>query len=133
MIMKNELKAVIFDFNGVVIDDEPLHLELLEQALLEEGIKLDPKAYHQKYFGFDDRGVLTSALRDFGRPAEAEDQGYIRELIDRKAARYLDAVRSRDLLFPGAMDLIKKLSPKFALAIVSGALRQEIDLALDRG
>lgn len=131
--MKTELKAVIFDFNGVVVDDEPLHFELLQHLLLEEGIELDAVEYHKRYFGFDDRGVLTSALRDFGDPSKASDEAYVRELIERKAGRYLDAVRTRDLLFPGVAPLINALAARYPLAIVSGALRQEIELALDRG
>jgi beta-phosphoglucomutase len=131
--METELKAVIFDFNGVVVDDEPLHFELLQQLLLEEGMALEAAAYQKNYFGFDDRGVLTAALRDFGRPAKASDEAYVRELIERKAARYLEAVRTRDLLFPGVVTLIRNLANRYPLAIVSGALRQEIELALERG
>ncbi|HWQ33422.1 MAG TPA: HAD family phosphatase [Blastocatellia bacterium] len=128
--MNAGLKAIIFDFNGVIVDDEPLHLELFRRVLEEEGLSLSAREYHEKYLGYDDRGAFTAALADQGRAA---DQAYIQSLIDRKARYYLDAINERMLLFPGVTELARRLAEKFPLAIASGALRHEIELVLKRG
>lgn len=126
-------KAVIFDFNGVIVDDEPLHLELFRRVLGEEGIPLSDEDYHAKYLGYDDRGCFTAALADAGRTELANDAAVIAELIERKAEYYRQAIAERMLLFPGAVELVKTLAAKYPLAIASGALRGEIEIVLQRG
>ena len=127
------LKAIIFDFNGVIVDDEPLHLELFRRVLGEESIALTDEDYHAKYLGYDDRGCFTAALTDAGRVELAADAAFIAELIERKAGYYREAIEQRMLLFPGAVELVKKLAAKFPMAIASGALRGEIEVVLNRG
>ena len=77
------LRAMIFDFNGVIIDDEPLHLELFRRVLNEEGIGLSDEDYHAKYLGYDDRGCFVAALADAGRGELAADAAFIQDLIRR--------------------------------------------------
>ncbi len=126
------LKAVIFDFNGVIVDDEPLHLELFRRVLGEENIELTDEDYHAKYLGYDDRGCFTAALADAGR-AELVTAEFIGELIERKAGYYREAIEQRMLLFPGAVELVKTLAAKYPMAIASGALRGEIEIVLRHG
>src|SRR4051794_1526793 len=49
------IRAVIFDFNGVLVDDEPVHFALFRAILAREGIALDERRYHERYLGYDDR------------------------------------------------------------------------------
>ena len=56
------LRAVIFDFNGIIVDDEPIHFRLFQKVLGEEGIVLTEEAYYARYLGFDDRGAFTPAF-----------------------------------------------------------------------
>ncbi|MFN0107323.1 MAG: HAD family hydrolase [Blastocatellia bacterium] len=126
------LKAIIFDFNGVIVDDEPLHLELFRRVLGEESIALTDEDYHAKYLGYDDRGCFTAALADADR-TELATAEFIAELIERKAGYYREAIEQRMLLFPGAVELVKTLAAKYPLAIASGALRDEIEIVLQRG
>jgi HAD superfamily hydrolase (TIGR01509 family) len=127
------LKAIIFDFNGVIVDDEPLHLELFRRVLGEENITLSDEDYHSKYLGYDDHGCFTAALADAGRADLANDATVIAELIERKAGYYRQTIEERMLLFPSAVELVQKLAAKFPLAIASGALREEIETVLRRG
>jgi len=127
------LQAIIFDFNGVIVDDEPLHLELICRVLAEEGVVITEEDYHDKYLGFDDRGAFVAALADTGREQLAANTAFINDLIARKAALYLRAIDERCLLFPGAVELVQRLAARFPLAIASGALRHEIELVLARG
>ncbi|HXG50880.1 MAG TPA: HAD family phosphatase [candidate division Zixibacteria bacterium] len=118
------LRAVIFDFNGVIVDDEPVHFELFREILGEEGIELTKERYYERYLGFDDRGAFAAAFRDHGRLlGGAELEG----LVERKAARYRAAIRDRVVLFPGVRSLVEHLARRLPLAVASGALRHEIE------
>ncbi len=128
-----KLKAIIFDFNGVIVDDEPLHLELFRKVLLEEGIFLSDEEYHEKYLGYDDRGCFTAVLCDNARTPDAASDLFIHELIARKAEYYRQAIQERMLLFPGVVDLVRRSAEAYPLAIASGALRSEIEFVLERG
>ena len=75
-------------------------------------------------------GRLAATPPARGDQVEAE---YIHQLIARKAARYLQTIRERDLLFPGVRELVQRLAGQFPLALVSGALRQEVEFVLARG
>ncbi|MGE0131068.1 MAG: HAD family hydrolase [Blastocatellales bacterium] len=131
--MPTDLRAVVFDFNGVIVDDEPLHLELFRAVLAEEEIALSDEDYHEKYLGYDDRGCFVAALADAGRERESNDAAFIADLIERKAALYRAAINERYLLFPGVVELVRGLADKFPMAIASGALRDEIEMVLERG
>jgi beta-phosphoglucomutase len=130
--MTSTLRAVIFDFNGVIVDDEPLHLELFRRVIHEQGATVNDQDYHEKYLGYDDRGCFIAVLRDAGMKQEADDMVLIDRLIARKAKLYEHEIRERYLLFPGVVDLVRHLSRRYPLAIASGALRNEIELVLDR-
>jgi HAD superfamily hydrolase (TIGR01509 family) len=123
------LRAILFDFNGVLIDDEPIHCELLRRVLDEEGIAIDEDEYYRDYVGFDDGAALRFAFEREGRPL---DEMTLRRLCARKAAYYQEALRERPYpFFPGAIDLVRDAAAAgLPLGIVSGALRSEIEPAL---
>ncbi len=64
------LRAVIFDFHGVIVDDEPWRLELFRIVLAEEGVGLTDEDYREKYLGYDDRGCFVGLDRRFGHPIQ---------------------------------------------------------------
>lgn len=121
------LRAVIFDFNGVLVDDEPLHLEMLQRVLEEEGISLSEKDYYARYLGMDDRDCFRTAFREKGKGL---DKSALAELVRRKAVYYREAIQKKMVIFPGVLELVPRLSLRFPLAIASGALRSEIELVL---
>jgi HAD superfamily hydrolase (TIGR01509 family) len=121
------LRAVIFDFNGIIVDDEPIHFKLFQKVLGEEGIVLTEETYYARYLGFDDRGAFSAGYRDNNR--QLSDAKLI-ELIDRKAVYYQDAIRNHVAIFPGVKNLIHSLAGKLPLAVASGALKQEIETIL---
>lgn len=123
------LRALLFDFNGVLVDDEPLHFRLFRDVLAEEGIELTEPVYWSRYLGFDDRGCLEAAFSDAGRTAAP---ALVARLIARKAARYQEEIRRGGYpFFAGAVDLVGAAARSgLALAVVSGALRDEVEGAL---
>jgi len=121
------LRAIIFDFNGVLVDDEPVHLKLFQRVLREEGISLTARDYYARYLGMDDRGCFKAAYQEHGRKL---DNAFLAELIRRKARYYREAIEEGILFFPGVKELIPTLSSRFPLAVASGALRTEIETIL---
>jgi beta-phosphoglucomutase len=126
------LKAVLFDFNGVIINDEPLHQKLIEQILLEENLRPKAGEFRQFCLGRSDRACLKDLLTYRGRIV-TED--YITSLIARKSRAYHQQLAEIDKLpiYPGLADLIFQIrAAQISMAIVSGAVRPEIDLVLNR-
>jgi HAD superfamily hydrolase (TIGR01509 family) len=121
------LKAIIFDFDGVLADTEPLHFRMFRQVLHEEGLPLSEQDYYQKYVGLDDRGCFQAVLVAHGRPALPET---VRRLVERKAALMLELIKVTPVVYRGIEDFVKGAAGRYRLAIVSGALRHEIELIL---
>jgi beta-phosphoglucomutase len=121
-------RGILFDFNGVIIDDEPQHCEALTAALAEYDIPLDRDTYYREYLGFDDRECFRFTFERHGRPADAQA---VADAIERKAQHYGAAIRRSMTLVPGACEFVHAAADEgLALAVVSGALRREIDLVL---
>ena len=121
--------AILFDFNGVIVDDEPQHCDALIATLADYGIALDRATYYHEYLGFDDRECFRFSFARTGRPV---DEPGLREAIERKHAYYARALREAMRLVPGARDFIERAAGDgLRLAIVSGALRREIELVLE--
>ncbi len=89
--------AVIFDFNGVLVDDESVHFALFQEVLAQEGVAITDRDYHERYLGYDDRGCFEAALRDAGQSA---DRARLDELIARKARRVLRGRRAGPAILP---------------------------------
>ncbi|MBI1997417.1 MAG: HAD family phosphatase, partial [Deltaproteobacteria bacterium] len=121
------LRAVIFDFNGIIVDDEPIHFTLFQRVLGEEGIALTEQDYYARYLGFDDRGAFIAGFRENSRSLSAEK---LHELIERKADYYQEAIRNHVTVFPGVKTLVADLAQTLPLAVASGALRHEIETIL---
>lgn len=122
------IRALFFDFNGVIVDDEALHYELFRQVFEEEGIVLHEDAYYEKYVGCDDEGCFRLV---FGASKRSLDQVLLMRLIARKASYYQTHIERHGFdFFDGAADLVRQAAQSLTLAVVSGALRQEIESAL---
>jgi beta-phosphoglucomutase len=94
-----DLRAIIFDFDGVIADTEPLHFAALQQVLADIGLTLTESAYYADYLGFDDRGCFMAALQAHRREVTP---ALLKHLMDRKATAYLAAVKQRLIIFPRA-------------------------------
>lgn len=117
--------AAIFDFNGVIVDDEPLHYEAFRRTLAVRGLELRREDYYRRYIPLDDVSFFRAALRDFGQPC---DEGAIHDQVLRKGRIYQELILGGAASFDGVVPLIRELSAAgdCGLAIASGALRAEI-------
>ncbi|MBD2427905.1 HAD family phosphatase [Phormidium sp. FACHB-1136] len=124
------LRAVLLDFNGVIINDEPLHQTLIQDLLLEENLRPSLEDYQQVCLGRTDRACITDLWQRQGRVVT---EAQLNKFLDRKAARYRDALAALDSipLYPGLEDVVYQIrAAHLKLAIVSGARRSEIDAVL---
>ena len=122
--VSGKTQAVLFDFNGVIIDDERVHLELFQDVLSRHGVELDEDVYWREFLGMDDRGAFAGAwTQAFGQPPGEE---HLTGMIREKAALYRKRLESGLPLYEGAVNLIRALSSRLPMGIVSGALRDEI-------
>lgn len=125
------MRAILFDLNGVLVDDEPIHCELVCDILAEEGVRIGEEDYWSRYLGLDDRACFAAALADAG---SAAPEALVARLVARKAAYYQMRVRRDGFpVFPGARELvIAAHDAGWRLGIVSGALRAEVEGALEQ-
>jgi HAD superfamily hydrolase (TIGR01509 family) len=117
------IRAVVFDFDGVIANSEPLHYLAFKDVLQEAGIPFTEEEYYASYLGYDDMGVFRALARARRLAWTAEDMA---AFVARKAVRMEVLERERPILFPGAHAAITRLASALPLAIASGALREEI-------
>jgi beta-phosphoglucomutase len=122
------LRAIVFDFDGVLANSEPLHFRAFRDVLADRGVTLTEADYYTRYLGFDDLGAFRAIARDQGRTWTVAD---LRSLTDDKAVRMEALERDASVLFPGAVEAIQRTAAAVPIAIASGALGAEIRRVLD--
>jgi len=123
------IRAILFDFNGVLVDDEPIHREIFERVLADEGIPFAAEEYLARFLGLDDRACFAAVLAEAGEPVTVPR---LMRLIARKASYYQESIRKGGYpFFPGVAELVASLAAQGRmLGVVSGALREEVEGAL---
>ncbi len=121
--MTSALQAIVFDFDGVIADSEPLHLRAFQRTLDADGLPLDAEEYYARYLGYDDVGLVRALARDRN---VAMTDAQVEALVARKAAVLQELLHGGDVIFPGAAAFIRAAAAEVPLAIASGALRHEI-------
>jgi HAD superfamily hydrolase (TIGR01509 family) len=119
--------ATLFDFNGVLIDDEAVHLAAFREVLAPLGIQVEDATYEERYLGFDDAGAFRAILEDAGRAPTDED---VARLIEAKKPVYMRRIATDLVVFEGAREIVERRAQVGPVGIVSGALRHEIEHAL---
>ena len=122
------IRAIIFDFNGVIADDETPHVSCFQEALAEVGLILSTEDYYGAYLGMDERTCTRMLLeqRD-GTCDEAE----VFRIAERKAELFRAYTSlHKPLLFPGVVGFVQAAKRRYRLAIASGGRRAQIDAAL---
>jgi len=123
------IRAVVFDFDGVIADSEPLHLRALQEVLSPIGLTVDRREYYSRYLGYDDVGAFRAIGSDRG--VQLTDDR-IRTLIAAKSTIY-QSLLTADVLYAGAHECVRRLADVYPLGIASGALRHEIEAILRAG
>lgn len=123
------IKAILLDFNGIIINDEPIQMKAYQDILKNEGIDLTEEDYYAS-MGMDDETFVASAFERAGKTAEGNK---VLELTQAKTQKWREIVANEIPVFDGVENFIKKMvSNDIALGIVSMAKREEIDFVLEK-
>lgn len=122
-------KAIVFDFDGVLADSEPLHLAAAREIFASLGLTLTTEEYYARYLGYDDEGMFRVMGEIHGIRLDARQKG---ALIAQKSAIFDDLIAHTDVLYPRAAECVERLARVYPLGIASGALRHEIDAIVRR-
>jgi len=123
------LRAIVFDFDGVIANSEPLHYLAFQDVLGQSGLTFLEKEYYDRYLGYDDVGVFKAVAADRGLAWTVER---IAGFVQFKAAVLERLEQNTSILFPGADAAIRRAAAIVPLAIASGALGVEIRRVLAR-
>jgi beta-phosphoglucomutase-like phosphatase (HAD superfamily) len=131
------IRALILDYNGVIVNDEPIHLEAFRSVAAEAGFALTREEYFTRYLGVSDREIALDLIRRAPMSAPAgQAASHLEEMADhllaRKAMDYRRRVRVDLPEVPGATSFIQEASRRYPIAVASGALRVEVEDGLER-
>jgi|SRR6185369_3393366 HAD superfamily hydrolase (TIGR01509 family) len=122
------IKAILMDFNGVIINDEPIQMRAYQEILKGEGIDLTEEDYYSA-LGMDDRRFVEAALKRANRDVNGDKVG---EITRGKTQKWREIVEKELPLFDGIQNFVEKMSREFALGIVSMANAEEIAWVLEQ-
>ena len=117
------IRALIFDFNGVLADDDPIHMEAFRKVAGEEGLSFTDEEYLDKYLPLNDRDCFNLLFQESGitLPVSKLD-----DLIRRKSVWYFQAIQAETVLFKTTAAAVRAASGRYPIAIASGARKEEI-------
>jgi beta-phosphoglucomutase len=122
-----QISAIVFDFDGVLADSEPIHFRLYQELLAPSGVTLTLEEYCSRYLGFDDEGAFQQMAEDYGLILGDEE---IEMLIVEKARRFEAIVSGTNVLYPTSAPCVRRLAGRWPIGIASGATRRDIDVML---
>ncbi len=122
-------RAVLFDFDGVIVNSEPLHFYAFHEVLKTEHVEITEDEYYRELIGFDDRGAFRKV---FERRDHALEPKTLLALMARKSRIMMDLIHQRRFTaLPGVEEFVRSLWRTRPLAICSGGLREEIEAMLE--
>src|SRR3954468_22379145 len=124
------IQAIVFDFDGVLADSEPVHLRSYQEILAPHGVRLTKDQYCERYLGFDDEGAFRRIAEDYDLLFGDEE---LELLLQEKTRVFQALLAGTDVLYPGAAACVARLGAVWPLGLASGALRHEIELMLGSG
>ena len=120
------LDAYITDFDGVMVDSEPLHFRGFAEILAAENIELTWEAYSSIYLSLDDHDCIKAVAGDHGRNLAEE---HIEAMIEAKSRLMLELMAGDVEIFPGVEAILAAMAKaNIPMAICSGCLRAEVEL-----
>lgn len=117
------IRAVIFDFNGILADDDPIHMHAFRQVAAEEGLGFKDEEYMDRYLPLNDHDCFEELWQKNSRALRT---GELEELIRRKSVYYFRAIEQKQVLFEGAAKAVRAAANRGPVGIASGASIGEI-------
>jgi HAD superfamily hydrolase (TIGR01509 family) len=122
------IKAIFFDFNGVIIDDETIQMKAYQEVLRGHEINLTEEWYFGA-LGMDDRTFVRSMFAKAGKPLTDET---LESVQHAKTAMHREMIKDELPLFPGVLTFLKATARHFSLGLVSMANKTEVSYVFER-
>ncbi len=118
------LAALIFDFDGIIVDSEPMHFRAFNEVLQPKEIEISWEDYCETYIGYDDRDAFKKIFKAHNQKISSRD---IKQLISQKAAVFQQYIQNDEATpLPGAVELIQSIPARLPVALCSGALKEDL-------
>lgn len=124
--MNSIIRAVLFDMNGVIIDDEHLHYAGTKQVFADAGAEISDRDFMEFIVGRTDKEGFILLMEK-----HKIDRSKLDGMVKGKEGYYADNIAGNIRTYDGVIELIEYLSGKYELALVSGAARREVEMILD--
>ena len=119
------IKAIIFDMNGVIIDDESLQEKAFKDVLAGRGVNLNHADYYKYCIGLTDRQCIINFVKIYNINNVDKEN-----LLFKKRKKYLEIISGNMKSFPGVRELVIKLSERYKLAVSSSSRREEVKMII---
>jgi HAD superfamily hydrolase (TIGR01509 family) len=118
------LRALIFDFDGIIVDSEPIVLRLTQEIAAKEGWQVSEEEYYRDYLALDDRSIVEHLYASHG---QAIGPARVNELVAEKGRKYAQIIKDGLPAMPGVVEFVRQASQHYTLAIATGSFRSEIE------
>jgi|SRR5687768_8712041 phosphoglycolate phosphatase/beta-phosphoglucomutase len=122
------IKAIFFDFNGVIIDDETIQMKAYQEVLRGHQIELTEEWYFDA-LGMDDRTFVCAMFERAKKPLNNET---LESVLNAKTDAHRNAIEDQLPLFPGVLTFLKATSRHFSIGLVSMANKMEVGYVFQR-
>lgn len=123
------VRALIFDFDGVLVNTEPFHMKAWQEVVAELGFSFTLDEYDARYIGLNDRDFIARLCEDKQYPLPEK---LSKELIRKKATKTREIFSHTIPMVEGSEEFLKKSAKKYPLALVTGGLPDEVYFILDK-
>lgn len=118
-----KFQAVIFDFDGVLVDSEPLHYHAWSEALAPLGVQVSEEVYHERFIGIEDRGAIEWLAS--AHPTHSFEDLWA--TFPRKQELFLERILAEPLVPEASRKLFEQLKVEgYLLGVVSSSSRCEV-------
>jgi len=121
------IRAIFFDFNGVIIDDETIQMKAYQEVLSGHEVAVTEELYFGA-LGMDDRTFVRSMFTHAKKPLT---DTLLDEVMNAKTALHQQMIEELPL-FPGVLKFLKATSREFQLGLVSMANLAEVSYVFQR-
>ena len=122
------IKAIFFDFNGVIIDDETIQMKAYQEVLRDHQIDLTEEWYFSA-LGMDDRTFVKAMFERAQRPLT---NPVLETVLGAKGDLHRRMIEDELPLFPGVLTFLKATAREFSLGLVSMAALAEVGYVFAR-